>query len=347
MRTAMMLLAISLAAVGCKKSKSGAAGEALAKMESFQKSMCDCKDKACADKVNEDMSKWGTEMAKNAGAANDEKPDPDMAKKSADVMTKYTECMTKLMMAGAGAGTGSADAGSGSAVAAGSGSDAGSAAGSAAPPAGELMTKGGGHCPSMVLGAETKAEVKGKDVVLTITAGDKDAIAAIQKRAEELLKEKADAPGGTVHDQKGSQGGSKGICPVFWEEGGKAASKKDAKGVIITITPKDKPEALKATIDGRIVKATEWVKANIKPGDAGNKGAVGGGGGDHGSDHSGSGDGKGKERKDGKGGGAGTGGGGGAGTGGGGGKGGGDAAKPAPATKPAPAKPADKAAGGW
>jgi hypothetical protein len=93
--------ALSLASFGCKK-KGGAAGEAVAKMEGFQKQMCDCKDKACADKVNEDMSKWGTEMAKTAGAAKDEKPDPDLAKKSADIMTKYTECMTKLMMAGAG-----------------------------------------------------------------------------------------------------------------------------------------------------------------------------------------------------------------------------------------------------
>ncbi len=89
----------SLFTFGCKK-KGGAAGEAMAKMEGFSKTMCECKDKACADKVNEDMTKWGTEMAKTAGKeASDEKPDPEMAKKSADIMTKYTECMTKLMMA--------------------------------------------------------------------------------------------------------------------------------------------------------------------------------------------------------------------------------------------------------
>jgi hypothetical protein len=323
--------ALSLTTIGCKK-KNNAANEALAKMEGFQKSMCDCKDKACADKVNEDMAKWGAEMAKTAGASKDDKPDPDLAKKSADVMTKYTECMTKLMMAGVGsgsaAGSGSQQAGSGS----GSDTAAGSGSGSATPTE-TAMQHGAGRCPSTVLGSETKVEVKGKDVVLTITATDKDAIAAIQRRAEDLVKEKQDAPGGAVHDQKGSQGGSKGICPVFWEDGGKAAFKKDDKGAVVTITPKDKPEALKATIDGRIAKSAEWVKANVKPGDAGNKGAVGGGSGDHGSDHSGSGDGKGKERKggDGKGSGAGTGGGGGAGT------GGGKTEK----------KPADKAAGGW
>jgi len=86
---------VSLSSIGCKKK--GGASDAMAKMEGFQKSMCDCKDKACADKVQEDMTKWGTEAAKNAKP--DDKPDPDMVKKSGEIMTKYTECMTKLMTA--------------------------------------------------------------------------------------------------------------------------------------------------------------------------------------------------------------------------------------------------------
>jgi hypothetical protein len=77
------------------------ADQAVAKMEGFQQMMCACKDKACADKVNEELTTWGTEMARNAGTDYDERPDPDLARKSADIMTKYTECMTKLMMAGA------------------------------------------------------------------------------------------------------------------------------------------------------------------------------------------------------------------------------------------------------
>jgi hypothetical protein len=100
MQKVMVSLVATLSLVtvaGCKK-KSG--GDAVAKMEGFQKSMCECKDKACADKVNADMATWGAEMAKTAD--KDAKPDPDMAKKSADVMTKYSECMTKLMMAGMG-----------------------------------------------------------------------------------------------------------------------------------------------------------------------------------------------------------------------------------------------------
>jgi hypothetical protein len=182
------------------------------------------------------------------------------------------------------------------------------------------MQRGAGKCPSTVLGATTRSEVKGKDVVLTITASDKDAIGAIQRRTEELLAAKAEGgTSGTVHDQKGSHGGGVGLCPVYWTEGGSATSKKDAKGVVVTITPKDDPKELKEIIDGRIAKASDWVKANIEPGDQGNKGAVGGGGGKHGSTHQGEGDGKGKDRREGgTGGGAGTGGGGGKGTGGGG-----------------------------
>ena len=93
-----LMAAAALFAFGACKKKGGAS-DAIAKMEGFQKAMCDCKDKACADKVNEDMTRWGTEMAKNA--SYDERPDPDLAKRSSDVMTKYVECMTKLMMADA------------------------------------------------------------------------------------------------------------------------------------------------------------------------------------------------------------------------------------------------------
>lgn len=225
--------------------------------------------------------------------------------------------------AGSSAMTGSgSDMGSGSSMAGsdmGSGS-AGSGSDMAGSGSGADMTNKAGMCPSTVLGSTTKAEVKGMDVVLTITSTDKDAIASIQRRTEELLKEKGDnAAGGQAHDQKGTHGGGQGLCPVFFGEGGKATSKKDAKGVVITITPKDKPEDLKTQIDARITKAADWVKTNIKDGDKGNSGGVGGGSGDHGGNHSGSGDSKGKERGkgDGKGGGNGTGGGSGDGKGGG------------------------------
>jgi len=70
---------------------------AVATLEHYTKQMCGCKDKTCADATNEALAKWGTEMAKNPGAGN-QKPDPNLAQKAADIMTRYTECMTKLMM---------------------------------------------------------------------------------------------------------------------------------------------------------------------------------------------------------------------------------------------------------
>jgi hypothetical protein len=232
------------------------------------------------------------------------------------------------------AGSGSAMAGSGDmagSAMAGSGDMAGSGAGS-----GDAMSKHAGNCPSTVLGSTTKAEVKGKDVVVTITSDDKDAVTAIQMRAEAIVKEKSDnaaagsgaAAGG--HDQKGSHGGGVGICPVHLPEGATAKVKKEKNGASVTITPKADAAALKTEIDARITKAADWVKSNIKPGDKENQGGVGGGTNKEGANHSGQGDGKGKDRKssgsgsgggDGKGGGAGTGGGGGKGTGGGGGSG--------------------------
>ena len=218
-----------------------------------------------------------------------------------------------------GSGSGTAMMGSGSAM----GSDMGS--GSAAMGSGmgsgatdQPMSHKTGNCPSTVLGAKTTAKLAGKAVVVTISADDKDAIAAIQKRSDELLKDKvAPRPAGAMHDQKGGHGGGVGMCPVYVPEGATASAKTDKKGVTITITTTGKVDELKKDIDARIERSAQWVKDNIKPADKGDQGGVGGGSGDHGSNHSGMGDGKGKERGPG----GGNGGGGGKGTGGGGGKG--------------------------
>lgn len=67
----------------------------LESLDSFSQAMCACKDKACADKVNADMTRWSQEMVRSRERQN---PDPDVAKESANIMTKYVECMTKLMV---------------------------------------------------------------------------------------------------------------------------------------------------------------------------------------------------------------------------------------------------------
>jgi hypothetical protein len=74
----------------------------IGQMEFFSNQMCACSDKACANSVNDSMVKWGTELANNASMVRSQKPDPADAKRSSDVMTKYTECMVKVMMADAG-----------------------------------------------------------------------------------------------------------------------------------------------------------------------------------------------------------------------------------------------------
>ena len=92
------LAAMSLASFGCKKK--GGAGEAMAKMGEFKDQMCACKDKKCADGVQDAMNKWSAENAKNAGD-KPEKPDEETMKKMSEVGTKYGECMATAMGGGA------------------------------------------------------------------------------------------------------------------------------------------------------------------------------------------------------------------------------------------------------
>ncbi|HEY0193596.1 MAG TPA: hypothetical protein VGC42_20910 [Kofleriaceae bacterium] len=127
------LAAMSLVSfAGCKKH--GGAGETISKMTDFKDKMCKCADKACADKVTEEMTKWGQEQAKNAGADKDAKVSEEDTKKIAAVTEEMTKCMTKAMMAGAGAPPATPPAGS--AAPAGTDPAAAPAGGSAAAPAG-------------------------------------------------------------------------------------------------------------------------------------------------------------------------------------------------------------------
>jgi hypothetical protein len=135
--TIAFLATATLFSVGaCKKKGGGDAGEAVAKMTEFKDEMCKCKDKACADKVQEGMTKWSTDMAAKAGDKKEPpKQDEAMMKKMTEVGTQYGECMTKAMSAGA------ADPamGSGSAAAV----DPAAGSGSAAAPAGDTAAAGG------------------------------------------------------------------------------------------------------------------------------------------------------------------------------------------------------------
>ena len=65
----------------------------------YQPGFVERKYKACADKVQDEMTKWAADAAK---MAKPDESDPEMAKKSGEVMAKYTECMTKASGMGMG-----------------------------------------------------------------------------------------------------------------------------------------------------------------------------------------------------------------------------------------------------
>ncbi len=140
--TIAFLAAASLFTVSaCKKKGGGDAGEAMAKMEEFSNEMCKCKDKACAEKVQEGMTKWSTDMAAKAGDKKDPpKMDEAAAKKMTEVGQKYAECMGKAMTP---AMDGSAAMGSGSDPATGSAAAADPAAAGGAAAAGDLPAECG------------------------------------------------------------------------------------------------------------------------------------------------------------------------------------------------------------
>ena len=128
-----------------------------------------------------------------------------------------------------GSNNGSDYAGSsGSAVNTGSGSDSSN------------MSHHTGNCPSTVYGSTTTTKVDKNVLVIAITSEDKDAVEAIHRRTTELLKEKSGRTGqGTAHDQKGTHGGSIGVCPVYVPPGSTAAATSDKKGSQVRITLKD------------------------------------------------------------------------------------------------------------
>ena len=92
-RIVIVLAVVSLLG-GCKKSSHNV-GPTLARMSEFADMMCACKDKACADQVQEGMTKWATDLAAKGGAG--EKLDAATVKKMTELGEKYAACMTTAM----------------------------------------------------------------------------------------------------------------------------------------------------------------------------------------------------------------------------------------------------------
>lgn len=68
----------------------------IAQMDAFQKKMCDCKDKKCADKVQADFTEWGTKIG-DKPELRDLKPSDDETKKATEIVQNYMQCMMKYM----------------------------------------------------------------------------------------------------------------------------------------------------------------------------------------------------------------------------------------------------------
>lgn len=88
--SAALMLVLSLGA--CKSE----VDEAIGKMKKFSDDMCACKDKACAEKVTAEMTKYGEEAAKK-DAAKATTPTEAQAKEMVDSSKKMGECMAKAM----------------------------------------------------------------------------------------------------------------------------------------------------------------------------------------------------------------------------------------------------------
>ena len=97
MKLAAVGAVLLLAACPSKKDAKRAEAAALAKMSELSVRMCECKDKACADHVQNAMTRWGEEMAKDP-VVRDSKPDESVMKQMTELATTYGECMTKLLM---------------------------------------------------------------------------------------------------------------------------------------------------------------------------------------------------------------------------------------------------------
>jgi hypothetical protein len=92
----MLKVMVAIVLVACGESPNKKVREeALATMERFATDMCKCPNAACADDVNLEMTKWSTKLAKSGDSAK--QVDPVLEKRSTEAMTRYVDCMTKIL----------------------------------------------------------------------------------------------------------------------------------------------------------------------------------------------------------------------------------------------------------
>ena len=112
-----------LAALGCGKKD----GDSVARLTEIKRKMCACQDKACSEKVSEELVQWSQEQEKSAGDRPASRSEND-TEKMETIKEAIARCLLKLEVPGRDGAAGAA----GSAGGAGGTMDRGSpAAGSA------------------------------------------------------------------------------------------------------------------------------------------------------------------------------------------------------------------------
>jgi hypothetical protein len=74
-------------------------GDLLVQLDGFAEDMCACSDKACADAVSQEMTRWSTEITKEH---SDLKPTDEEMQEATKVTEKLSKCMMQAMGYGAG-----------------------------------------------------------------------------------------------------------------------------------------------------------------------------------------------------------------------------------------------------
>jgi len=132
------LAAMSLAGSGCHKNQDKG-GASIARMTELKNKMCACKDKACSDKVSEELSAWKQSQDKPGDKPMRLSEEDD--RKLEDVTDELTQCLLKLEVPGGSGGAGPAGA-------AGAGGGSGATMGSASPAAASADGTAAGTAPA-------------------------------------------------------------------------------------------------------------------------------------------------------------------------------------------------------
>lgn len=89
MKSISLVLALLAA---CRPPAKQHARDLLAKFAEFRDRMCACQDKSCVDKVQDDLTRWTSEAAKQPGR---DVADYELAKQIAEVTKEFTDCQTR------------------------------------------------------------------------------------------------------------------------------------------------------------------------------------------------------------------------------------------------------------